>query len=756
VPAHEYEQPYGDLATLNTERLILDSVGPELLTDVARDTLDVLETSMAVYERRGDYASGIFASGWCRLMDQSSRRLCETNNNSDAIGCGKWLCHEHCWGSAEASMDAGESIERSCPGGIQLFAVPIVAADEVVGAISMGHGNPALEPHAHEQLATRFQVDVDDIRKQAHAYEPRPSRVVELAKIRAVTAASLIGTIVEQTRLARGGTLELERAQERLRTVIADRTRAEARRHRDITKRRAAEQELRKTEVQLQRAQKMDAIGRLAGGIAHDFNNLLTVIQGRVSLQLKRLDVDDPLRAGSEAISRAAEQGAKVAKQLLTISRKRVVQPQLLDLNQVVRDMTEVVGRLLGTHIAVSVDLGPDLGVVMVDRGQIEQVLLNLSVNSRDAMPEGGELSITTRNRAGLDETGVGVGPQVRLSVSDTGTGMNEKTLSHMFEPFFTTKEEGQGTGLGLAMAYAIITDSGGGIEVDSQVGRGTTFHIDLPQQRRHSLEKPALRAAPSPPRASGATTILLVEDHDDLRALMRDALNAKGHTVLDASTGAAALDVVERHSGTIDLLVTDVVLPGMSGPGLARQVSLSRPEMRTLYVSGYALDAIVRRGVTAGPEDLLYKPFTPRDLLHKVRDALQRPARSETDQGPGRSLHIDADKKLVVLRVRGTVHASDIAQIGEEYGRHPLYDPSYDSIIDARELDSQFGLDELRSLLDAVRSKGITPTGRRAFVVDSPRETALAMLYGQLVSSRQSRVFSTEEAAYEWLGRAR
>ncbi len=389
----------------------------------------------------------------------------------------------------------------------------------------------------------------------------------------------------------------------------------------DVTERRQLEEQLRQS-------QKMEAIGRLAGGVAHDFNNILTVIIGYSELLLYRyLDADDPQRKDVEQINQAAEQAATLTRQLLAFSRQQVLQLKILNLNRVVANVENMLQRLIGEDIELVTYLEPTLGQVKADPGQMEQVIMNLAVNARDAMPEGGKLTIETGN-VYLDEmyagqhVGVESGPYVMLAVSDSGTGIDEKTQAHIFEPFFTTKEQGQGTGLGLATVHGIINQSGGHIWVYSKPGQGTTFKIYLP--RVEAEVESARRSEGATKHTQGSETILLVEDEDSVRELAYRVLLRDGYTVLEAGDGAEALRLFKQHQGAIDLLLTDLVMPGgTSGRQLAEQLVSLCPEMKVLYMSGYTGKAIIHHGVLKPGMAFLQKPFSPDALAGKVRQVL-------------------------------------------------------------------------------------------------------------------------------------
>ncbi|MBI2528787.1 MAG: response regulator [Candidatus Rokubacteria bacterium] len=400
----------------------------------------------------------------------------------------------------------------------------------------------------------------------------------------------------------------------------------------DLTERKQAEEALRQSEDQLRQAQKMEAVGQLAGGVAHDFNNLLMVIQGDSDLILRRLPEGHTLRRNAEGIREAAQQAASLTRQLLAFSRKQVLAPRVVDLNGIVGGMHPMLQRLLGETIHLVTVPKPDLGSVKADPGQIEQVIMNLAVNARDAMPDGGRLTIETGTLE-LDEVTArqhgeaAPGRYALLAVTDTGSGMDAATRARIFEPFFTTKESGKGTGLGLSTVYGIVKQSGGHIWVYSEPGRGTTFKICLPvvpeeldSQAGQGVELPAETTA------RGAETVLLVEDAARVREVVREILEMSGYVVLEAKLGAEAVQISQRHPGRIHLLVTDVVMPQMSGRELAQHLTISRPDMRVLFISGYTDDAIVRHGVLESGVAFLSKPFTPDALTAKVREVLDAP----------------------------------------------------------------------------------------------------------------------------------
>ncbi|MFN2563532.1 MAG: CHASE3 domain-containing protein [Gemmatimonadaceae bacterium] len=383
-------------------------------------------------------------------------------------------------------------------------------------------------------------------------------------------------------------------------------------------------------ESQLLQSQKMEAVGQLAGGVAHDFNNLLTVIAGYSSILLEMLDKSDPNRADVEEIKRAAERAGALTRQLLAFSRKQVMQPRALDLNtEVIYGLEKMLRRLIGEDIELMTRLDEKLDLVNADPGQIEQVIVNLAVNARDAMPSGGTLTIETANVVlGPDyagrHMGVKAGRYVMVAVSDTGCGMSRETMARMFEPFFTTKDKGKGTGLGLPTVYGIVKQSGGDIWVYSEPGQGTTFKVYL-----HCLEHDpgvVLPAFVRSDEATGTETVLLVEDDEKLRTLSRRILEARGYTVLEAQDGQEAVSLCDGYEGRIDLVATDVVMPGMNGRMLVERLAAKRPGLRMLFMSGYTDEDILRRGIVDPGMAFLQKPFTPETLAHKVREVLDGP----------------------------------------------------------------------------------------------------------------------------------
>jgi PAS domain S-box-containing protein len=397
---------------------------------------------------------------------------------------------------------------------------------------------------------------------------------------------------------------------------------------RDITDERRTQEALRKSEERLAQSQKLEAVGRLAGGVAHDFNNLLTVIRGYADLLDMRMHEAHPMKADAREIKRAADRAADLTAQLLAFSRGQVLRPRILDLNDVVRGMQSMIGRLIGEDIDFRTILAPDLATIKADQGQIEQVAMNLAANARDAMPHGGVLTIRTANgisgaEGATEHAEMAPGDYVTLEVSDTGVGIDRETRDRIFEPFFTTKEVGRGTGLGLATVYGIIKQSGGYIYCASEPGEGTTFTIYLPSVREAMPGKSM--AAEARPR-TGSESVLVVEDEEAICNFILSILRRNGYDATGARGGAEALSIFSSRRGAFQLLLADVVMPQMSGLELGRRITEARPGMKVLYMTGYSAHPLVQAGAPDGPIEILRKPFSAEELLKKIREALDAP----------------------------------------------------------------------------------------------------------------------------------
>lgn len=401
---------------------------------------------------------------------------------------------------------------------------------------------------------------------------------------------------------------------------------AESQRHEQ--ERCQAEARLSETEARLRQAAKMEAVGRLAGGVAHDFNNLLTAILGYSDLAAYKLGPANPVSGYLAEINRAAEQAAGLTSQLLAFSRKQILKPQVLRLDEVVNEVEKLLSRLIREDIELVIYHQPDLGLTIADPGQLQQVILNLALNARDAMPGGGRIIIETANATLAEEyaalrTDMLPGEYVQLTVSDTGCGMDAATLQKIFEPFFTTKESGQGTGLGLAMVYGIVQQSGGFINVYSEPGQGACFKIYLPRRSAPSLTESSIKPALPDPVTSGTENILLVEDEPGVRSLAEHILRGRGYNVTTAAEGKAALSLLPQLATPPDLLITDVIMPGMNGRDLAVHLQAAQPGLKVLYLSGYTDHVVVDQGILEPGLAFLQKPFTPDQLAAQVRATL-------------------------------------------------------------------------------------------------------------------------------------
>jgi signal transduction histidine kinase/ActR/RegA family two-component response regulator len=399
---------------------------------------------------------------------------------------------------------------------------------------------------------------------------------------------------------------------------------------------KTAERRLQAAEDHLRQSQKMEAVGRLAGGIAHDFNNLLTAINGYAELALTRMPQADPNRAMLEEVRKAGDRAATITRQLLTFSRKQLISPIAMDLNAMVRDLERMLGRMLGSQVRMDVELAEDLAAIKADPGQVGQVILNLALNGKDAMGEGGRLTLTTANvRVAGDEPGwylkPAPGEYVCLAVADTGKGMDAEVKEHLFEPFFSTKPGARGTGLGLPTVYGILDQARGGIRMTSDEpgtagGSGTVFYAYFPKAAQQDWEMRPDAEAPVPERRR-EETVLVVEDEENVRHLVGSVLGSKGYQVLEASGAREAMYIHENHPGPIHYLLTDVIMPGRSGRELARDLQRARPGIRTIFMSGYTDDVLLQQGLEASKALFLGKPFTPKDLLRKFAEAEDRVA---------------------------------------------------------------------------------------------------------------------------------
>ncbi len=572
------------------------------------------ETAMAMLERRRGGASAAYRSSYlkkdgsaCWTLTKSSAFLDDSRQFA---------------GTVELLTDISEHRQLEAARD-QLAAIVESSEDAIVG-VSLGSVVTSWNLGA-EKL---YQYRADEIvGRSIHELMPAEIEAEERGMLDRVAKGDAVDQFETKGRRKDGSTVDVAVTVTPIRdgdgTIVAVSKIA-----RDLTAKRLAEAALRRTEVEFRQAQKMEAVGRLAGGIAHDFNNLLSIILGYSSLAMTGLKEGDPLRRNLGEIEAAGHRASALTRQLLAFSRKQILQPRVLEINAVIETMGSMLRRLLGEDIELTLQLAPDVGRVLADAGQLEQVVMNLAVNARDAMARGGKLTIATSNAevaAGADLCADLVpGHYVLVAITDSGVGMDAATCARSFEPFFTTKEVGRGTGLGLSTVLGIVQQSGGRVSVHSEVGVGTTVSVHLPQTDRQ-VDAP-LGAGP-PVALRGTETILLVEDEPQVRAVASTILRRHGYDVLEASNGGEAYLLSREHAGTIHLLLTDVVMPRMSGRKLAEELAPQRPDMKVLFASGYTDDAIVQHGVFEAGVALINKPFTPDALLRKVREVLDSAA---------------------------------------------------------------------------------------------------------------------------------
>jgi signal transduction histidine kinase/CheY-like chemotaxis protein len=571
--ARLYEQQVGLLGALRSRQARL-----EALLEVGRQLARIQPVESLL---------GRIAEACAHLFNSSSVafRLME---GEDLVLCGSW-------GDTEDLLSTSRlGIGESLTGQVALTGAPVVVANAI--------DDPRLSPshrESYRRLGLRAFLGVP-----VKAGED----VVGVLTIRSVREEGFSPDDVE------------------LATVFASQAAIALENSRLYQKTQRTFDELSQAQDQLAQARKMEAVGLLAGGVAHDFNNMLMVMLGRSDLLLRRLPAGDPMRRDLDLIRSTGQRAADLTRQLLAFSRKQVLEPRVLNLNAVVGELAPMLERLIGENIELRTELPAGLGDVRADRGQMEQVIMNLVVNARDAMPRGGQLTLETAN-LDLDATtvrgrvGMRPGPHVLLAITDSGVGMNEATRARIFEPFFTTKAFGEGTGLGLATVHGIVNQSGGTIWVYSEPGRGTTFKIYLPRVTEAVPDAPGGPVSTETPR--GSETILLVEDQGDVRDFARDVLEAQGYEVLLAGNGAEALEVAHAHGGRIHLLVTDVVMPRMSGRELAERLVKLRPDVSVLYMSGYPDRAVVDHGILGPGVTFLQKPVATDALARKVRELM-------------------------------------------------------------------------------------------------------------------------------------
>ncbi len=581
---------YGDLTGLNHEGRIRKAVSHEMLASIVSEYLDLLGTSSAIYEANGDYAFGLFDSCWCRMLDQATRRLCGTGDNAAALASGLWRCHESCWtGCSKEAIARRAPVDVECHGGLRLYSVPIFLRDEVIGAINFGYGDPPRDPDKLRALADAYQLDYETLLREAQAYDSRPPYIIDMAKSRLHVSAWLIGSLVEA---------------------------------------KQSEEERVRLEDQFRQSQKLEAIGRLAGGVAHDFNNILQAIIGYSELLLEKLPQSGETHEFAREIIEEGNRATNLTRQLLAFARKQSIDPKVLDLNEAVALTLKMLRRLLSEEIELSWKPAAARCLVKIDTSQLDQILTNLAVNARDAIAGVGKMILET-GKVVLDgaycalNPGFTPGPYVVLTARDDGCGMDRATLDRLFEPFFTTKERGRGTGLGLATIYGIVKQNHGVIHVQSMPNEGTTFTVFLPEHA--SVDVPAVVPPVPEPQPSGTETVLIVDDEESLLRSARRILEGLGYTVLVAGGPVEAIRLVQDYPHEIHLLLTDVVMPGMSGRDLWSKLEVLRPTMKCVFMSGYTANIIAQRSVLDKGVRFLQKPFSKTALANKLREVLAK-----------------------------------------------------------------------------------------------------------------------------------
>lgn len=564
------------------------SVGREMLANIVSEFLDLLGTASAIHEADGTCAYLRVESGWCRLLVgvMTARRVAAAEGGGSVVGQVSGAAPG--WGAcSHEAMVSRAPVELDCPGGMRLYTVPILMGDAVIGTIGFSYGDPTRDPVRIRELADQYRLNYGDLLREAHAYDTRPPYIIEMAKGRLQMSAWLIGSLAEA---------------------------------------RQAEVERVKLEAQFRHAQKMEAIGRLAGGVAHDFNNILQGIIGYGELLLERLPDAGETQEFAREIVVEGKRAATLTRELLAFARKQASDPKVLDLNEAVVATLKMLRRLLGEDIELRWVPAAERSLVKVDPSQLEQILANLAVNSRDAIDGVGSIileiqTVTLDDASQTLNPGRKPGRYVLLTFSDNGYGMDPSVMEHLFEPFFTTKTRGRGTGLGLATVYGIVDQSGGFINVSSEIGKGTTFKIYLPEQVSDRVETLAAPASDTQP--TGTETVLIVDDEEALLRSARRILEGLGYTVLAAGSPDEALRVAQSYHQEIHVLLTDVVMPGMSGRDLWLRLERLRPRMKCIFMSGYTANIIAQRGTLNAGVRFLQKPFTKTALANKLREAL-------------------------------------------------------------------------------------------------------------------------------------
>jgi len=699
---------YGDIIKLNRGGLLLNTIGWEQLNEMCSDVMDLLDSCVAIYEKNGDYAYANFVSSWCGTMDNASRRLCNTEDNREALSCGKWLCHDSCWKISKAALDSGNAVDHKCVGGLSIYAVPIICRGEPIGIINFGYGVPPSDPDQLVELSHTYQIDLDRLQHNVENYKPRPPFIVEMAKKRLNSIAQRIGEIVAvkqseqqlkvmETRnqalldysplchkiidldlnlqfMNRSGfrMLNLEETEDlygkpypfdffpdqsrqdlirsirevietgdrvELETLACDSLGKEAWLHHTIlpvkqddhtieylTVVTADITEQKRMQERIQHSEKMDAIGQLAGGVAHDFNNQLTGILGFAELLVQQLD-EPELKTYAENICTAGMRSKDLTMKLLAFSRKGKFRRVPVDVHILINEVIAILLHSIDKRIQIKQELNAHKTSICGDPSLIQNALLNICINARDAMPEGGSLAISTEVLE-MDETtataqGIDIeaGSYIEISVSDTGSGIPKNILPRIFEPFYTTKSKGKGTGMGLSAAYGAAKAHQGDILVQSKAGEGTCVKMILPAESCE-VDKPDKKNQRENEKASKSLNILVVDDEELIRTLERNLLINAGHTVHCVSDGQEAIDFYREEWKHIDLVILDMIMPKITGKDVFNAIRRINPVVKVILVSGYSIDKDSQGLLTEGAFGFVQKPFSKEKLMSEIRRA--------------------------------------------------------------------------------------------------------------------------------------